>query len=138
MADNTLYYGDNLDVLRHHVSDESVDLVYLDSPFNSNATYNVLFAAQDGTRSAAQIKAFGDTWRWDQAAAYDYQQTVEAGGQVSQAMQAFHTLLGPSNMLALPRDDGSQVEGATSGASADRIALPPLRSYGESLLEAAT
>jgi DNA modification methylase len=60
----------------------------------------VLFASQDGTRSAAQIKAFEDTWRWDQAAAYDYQQTVEAGGQVSQALQAFHTLLGPSNMLA--------------------------------------
>ncbi len=100
MADNTLYYGDNLDVLRHNVQDESVDLVYLDPPFNSNASYNVLFAAQDGTRSAAQIKAFEDTWRWDQAAAYDYRQTVEQGGRVSQAMQAFHTLLGPSNMLA--------------------------------------
>jgi len=100
MAGNTLYYGDNLDVLRHHVRDESVDLVYLDPPFNSNASYNVLFAAQDGTRSAAQIKAFEDTWRWDQAAAYDYRQTVEQGGRVSQAMQAFHTLLGPSNMLA--------------------------------------
>jgi len=97
---NTLYYGDNLDVLRHNVQDESVDLVYLDPPFNSNASYNVLFAAQDGTRSAAQIKAFEDTWRWDQAAAYDYRQTVEQGGRVSQAMQAFHTLLGPSNMLA--------------------------------------
>jgi len=100
MAANTLYYGDNLDILRDHVRDESVDLVYLDPPFNSNASYNVLFAAQDGTRSAAQIKAFEDTWRWDQAAAYDYQRTVEAGGQVSQALQAFHTLLGPSNMLA--------------------------------------
>jgi site-specific DNA-methyltransferase (adenine-specific) len=100
MADNILYYGDNLDILHYHVRGESVDLVYLDPPFNSNASYNVLFAAQDGTRSAAQIKAFGDTWRWDQAAAHDYQETVEAGGQVSQAMQAFHTLLGPSNMLA--------------------------------------
>jgi len=93
MADNILYYGDNLDILRDRVRDESVDLVYLDPPFNSNASYNVLFSAQDGTRSAAQIKAFEDTWRWDQAAAYDYQQTVEAGGQVSQALQAFHTLL---------------------------------------------
>jgi DNA modification methylase len=100
MADNVLYYGDNLDVLRHNLKDESVDLVYLDPPFNSNATYNVLFAAQDGTRSAAQIKAFEDTWQWDQAAAYDYQKTVEAGGPVAQAMLAFHTLLGPSNMLA--------------------------------------
>jgi DNA modification methylase len=100
MADNTLYYGDNLDILRRNVPDGSVDLVYLDPPFNSNASYNVLFSAQDGTRSAAQIKAFEDTWRWDQAAAYDYQKTVEQGGPVSQAMQAFHTLLGPSNMLA--------------------------------------
>jgi len=52
---NTLYYGDNLDVLRRHLKDETVDLVYLDPPFNSNATYNVLFAEQDGTRAAAQI-----------------------------------------------------------------------------------
>jgi len=100
MADNVLYYGDNLDVLRHNLKDESVHLVYLDPPFSSNASYNVLFAAQDGTRSAAQLQAFEDTWRWDQTAAFDYQKTVEAGGQVSQAMQAFHTLLGPSNMLA--------------------------------------
>ena len=69
MADNKLYYGDNLDVLRLHIADESVDLVYLDPPFNSNATYNVLFAERDGTQAASQIKAFGDTWRWDQSAA---------------------------------------------------------------------
>jgi len=62
-AENTLYYGDNLDVLRRHVPDESVDLVYLDPPFNSNASYSVLFAEQDGSRSAAQVQAFEDTWR---------------------------------------------------------------------------
>src|SRR6476469_9688352 len=95
-----LFYGDNLDVLRTYVSDESVDLVYLDPPFNSNADYNVLFAEQDGSRSAAQVKAFGDTWRWDQGAALAYEEVVERGGQVSQAMRAFQTLLGPSNMLA--------------------------------------
>jgi DNA modification methylase len=95
-----LFYGDNLDVLRQYVSDESVDLIYLDPPFNSNASYNVLFAEQDGSRSAAQVKAFGDTWRWDQGAATAYEEVVEAGGQVSQAMRAFQTLLGPSNMLA--------------------------------------
>jgi len=50
---NLLYYGDNLDVLRRHVKDETVDLVYLDPPFNSNASYNVLFSEQDGTRAAA-------------------------------------------------------------------------------------
>ena len=100
MADNLLYYGDNLDVLRRYVADESVDLVYLDPPFKSDQTYNVLFAEQDGTRAAAQIKAFGDTWRWDQAAAGAYQEVVEAGGKVSQAMQAFRAFLGDSDMLA--------------------------------------
>ncbi|MDP7179455.1 MAG: hypothetical protein QF749_14355, partial [Verrucomicrobiota bacterium] len=53
---NTLYYGDNLDILRRHVADQTVDLIYLDPPFNSNADYNVLFAERDGTEAAAQIK----------------------------------------------------------------------------------
>ena len=97
---NQLYYGDNLDVLRLHVPDESVDLVYLDPPFNSNANYNVLFAERDGTQAAAQIKAFEDTWRWDEGAARAYADVVEAGGRVSQAMQAFWTFLGESDMLA--------------------------------------
>jgi site-specific DNA-methyltransferase (adenine-specific) len=95
-----LFYGDNLDVLRSYVRDESVDLVYLDPPFNSNASYNVLFAEQDGSRSAAQVKAFGDTWQWDQGAATAYEEVVETGGRVAEAMRAFQTLLGPSNMLA--------------------------------------
>ncbi len=97
---NLLYYGDNLDVLRRHVKDETVHLIYLDPPFKSNQDYNVLFAEQDGTRSAAQIKAFEDTWRWDQEAARAYQEVVEAGGKVSQAMQAFRRFLGESDMLA--------------------------------------
>jgi len=96
---NLLYYGDNLDVLRRHLKDESVDLVYLDPPFNSNASYNVLFA-EHGAQSAAQINAFEDTWRWDEAAAYDYEQTVEQGGTVADALRAFRTLLGTSDMLA--------------------------------------
>ncbi|MDP9412107.1 MAG: restriction endonuclease [Actinomycetota bacterium] len=97
---NTLYYGDNLDVLRRHVADESVDLIYLDPPFKSNQDYNVLFAEQDGSRSPAQIKAFTDTWTWDEAAAASYQEVVEMGGQVSLAMQAFRTVLGGNDMLA--------------------------------------
>jgi site-specific DNA-methyltransferase (adenine-specific) len=95
-----LFYGDNLDVMRRHLGDESVDLVYLDPPFNSNANYNVLFAEQDGSRSAAQVQAFGDTWRWDLSASTAYEEIVEGGGQASQAMRAFRTLLGPNNMLA--------------------------------------
>ena len=97
---NTLYYGDNLDVLRQHMDSNSVDLIYLDPPFNSNADYNVLFSNQEGDRSAAQIQAFTDTWRWDEAAARAFQETVEAGGEVSRTMQAFRTILGDSNMLA--------------------------------------
>jgi site-specific DNA-methyltransferase (adenine-specific) len=60
MGQKILYYGDNLQILRnpHYFPDESVDLIYLDPPFKSNQDYNVLFAEQDGSRSAAQIKAF--------------------------------------------------------------------------------
>jgi DNA modification methylase len=100
MTGNKLFFGDNLDILRRYVEVESVDLVYLDPPFNSNATYNVLFAEQNGSRAAAQIKAFEDTWRWDQIAAEAYQEVVEAGGRVSQVMQAFRTFLGETDLLA--------------------------------------
>ena len=98
---NTLYYGDNLDILRRYVKDEMVDLVYLDPPFKSNQDYNILFAEQDGTRAAAQIKAFGDTWRWDESAARSYQEIVEQGGKVSDALQAFRKFLGDNDMLRL-------------------------------------
>jgi len=97
---NRLYYGDNLDVLPQHIADESVDLIYLDPPFKSEQDYNVLFAEQNGTRSAAQIRAFADTWQWDQAAAAAYEQVVEAGGRVSLAMQAFRRALGENDMVA--------------------------------------
>jgi len=100
MADNKLYYGDNLDVLYRYIGDESVDLVYLDPPFKSNQDYNVLFAEQNGARSAAQIKAFEDTWHWDTATREAYDEVVELGGRVSQAMQAFRTCLGTNDMLA--------------------------------------
>ena len=62
---NKLYFGDNLHVMRTHIADASVDLIYLDPPFKSNQDYNMLLVEQDGTRSAAQIEAFEDTWRWD-------------------------------------------------------------------------
>lgn len=97
---NILYYGDNLEVLKRHVADASVDLVYLDPPFNSNATYNVLFGHADGARAAAQIKAFDDTWHWDQTAAAAFEAAVTAGGAVAEALSAFQTLLGYSTMLA--------------------------------------
>ena len=98
---NTLYYGDNLDILRRYIKDETVDLVYLDPPFKSNQDYNVLFAEKDGTRAAAQIKAFEDTWQWDQEAARAYHEIVETGPErASKVMQAFWTFLGQSDMMA--------------------------------------
>ena len=100
MTSNSLYYGDNLDILRRYAQDESADLIYLDPPFNSNQTYNILFQEKDGTQSASQIKAFGDTWHWDETAARSYEETVEAGDQVAEAMQAFRKLLGTNDMLA--------------------------------------
>lgn len=97
---NKLYYGDNLDVLSRYIEKESVDLVYLDPPFKSNQDYNILFAEHDGARSAAQIKAFKDTWEWDQEAAATFQELVERGGKISETMQAFKMLVGASDMLA--------------------------------------
>ena len=97
---NKLFYGDNLDILRRYIKDETVDLIYLDPPFNSNATYNVLFSQQNGTQSSAQIQAFEDTWRWDENAVRAYELTVEQGGKVADALRAFRLLLGDSNMMA--------------------------------------
>ena len=96
---NTLFYGDNLDVLRRHIGDESVDLVYLDPPFKSNQDYNVLFS-EHGTKAAAQIKAFGDTWTWDESAARAYEEVIEDGGRVADALLALRTFLGTSDMMA--------------------------------------
>ena len=96
---NTLYYGDNFDVLRRHVKDESVDLVYLDPPFNSNADYNLLFE-EHGEKAAAQVQAFTDTWEWNTEARAAYEEVVEMGGKTADTMRAFRTMLGPSDMLA--------------------------------------
>lgn len=100
VADGALYYGDNLDILERYVEDESVDLVYLDPPFQSGRDYNVLFEDRSGDLSEAQIQAFEDTWTWDLAAARSYAELVESGGEVSRAMQAFRKFLGESDVLA--------------------------------------
>ena len=76
---NRLYFGDNLDILRREVPDASVDLIYLDPPFNSNATYNVLFKEKSGEESAAQITAFEDTWQWSVEAEAVYKEIVTSG-----------------------------------------------------------
>ena len=76
----TLYYGDNLSVLRDRIPDESIDLVYLDPSFNSNASYNVLFKQQSGEQSPAQIKAFTDTWEWTQESQRTFEREKAALG----------------------------------------------------------
>ena len=88
MEKNRLYYGDNLIVLREHIKDESVDLIYLDPPFNSRQDYNVLFAERDGTRSASQIMAFEDTWEWniDAEAAYGEKPRLETQGALRETL----------------------------------------------------
>jgi len=97
---NKLYFGDNLKVLREEVSDESVDLVYLDPPFNSAATYNVLFRERSGEESGAQITAFEDTWHWGLEAEAVYHEVVTAGGKLSALLQAFRASLGQNDMMA--------------------------------------
>jgi len=96
---NVLYYGDNLDILRRYVNDESVDLIYLDPPFNSNQDYNVLFSERTGRASAAQIEAFKDTWVWAEAAE-TYHALMKQGGKVADVLHAFHNYMGGCDMLA--------------------------------------
>jgi site-specific DNA-methyltransferase (adenine-specific) len=96
----TLYYGDNLDILRRYIKDETVDLVYLDPPFNSAQNYNAFFHEKDGTDAASQIHAFEDTWHWDIETKKAYDAITEQPGKVSDVMQAFYTFLGGNDMMA--------------------------------------
>ncbi len=98
---NQLYFGDNLSVLREHIDDESVDLIYLDPPFNSNATYNVLFQEKSGEDPAAQIAAFEDTWHWTIDSERAYREVVtEAPDQLGKLLQAMREFLGQNDMMA--------------------------------------
>ncbi len=107
MKTNVLYYGDNLGILRRFIPDESVDLIYLDPPFNSNASYSVIFKDESGRGSDAQMTAFDDTWHWgpDPERQYLYL-TNSAYHQgrvappVSALIGAFHQGIRPSPMLA--------------------------------------
>ena len=98
---NVLYYGDNLDVLRRHIPDESIDLVYLDPPFNSSRSYNVLFKEQTGAGSEAQLEAFEDTWHWGPAAQLTYEELVTGAYQeVGRMLQAMVEGLGHNDVTA--------------------------------------
>ena len=98
---NTLYFGDNLEILKRHVADASVDLCYLDPPFNSNRDYNVLFREQSGSESPAQIKAFGDTWNWAGASqAWAEFPALCPVPKVIELMHGFHNAIGENDVMA--------------------------------------
>ena len=97
---NTLFYGDNLPILREYIATASVDLVYLDPPFNSNRNYNVLFKDERGSESEAQITAFEDTWHWNAQAEQAYHQlVVDVGGEVGTMIDALRSFIGPSSTM---------------------------------------
>jgi len=98
---NKLYYGDNLQILREYIQDESTDLIYLDPPFNSNRNYNVLFKNKDGLESESQIAAFEDTWLWNHAAEAAYYDIVtNAPEQVIRMISSLRQFIGANQMMA--------------------------------------
>lgn len=99
---NQLYYGDNLDILRENIPNASVDLIYLDPPFNSDKSYNILFKSQSGDHAAAQIEAFDDTWTWSQQTEELFDELVSGGApqKVADALIAMKRLLGENEVLA--------------------------------------
>lgn len=98
---NLLYYGDNLNILREYIADESVDLVYLDPPFNSNRSYNVLFKDESGQEADAQITAFEDAWHWNPTTEQTYHALVTQGAaRVGSMIGALHGFIGANQMMA--------------------------------------
>ena len=101
ITENTLFYGDNLPILHEYIADESIDLIYLDPPFNSKRTYNVLFKDESGLESEAQIAAFDDTWHWNRAAEETYHELVtQAPDHVSRMIAALREFIGTNQMMA--------------------------------------
>ena len=101
ISQNTLFYGDNLPILRDHIPTGSIDLIYLDPPFNSSRSYNVLFADESGKESEAQITAFEDTWHWDQSAARTYYELIQNGPlNVVKMIGSLHDFIGENQMTA--------------------------------------
>jgi adenine specific DNA methylase Mod len=100
LAMNKLYFGDNLDVLREYVDDESVDLIYLDPPFNSQAQYNVLFRSPHEEAATAQAQAFRDTWMWGEEAEWAFKEIMKNGGSTARFIDALRSALKDSDMMA--------------------------------------
>jgi len=98
---NQLYYGDNLQILREYIPAESIDLIYLDPPFNSNRSYNVLFKDESGQDSEAQLTAFEDTWHWDKRAETLYHELVtDSSPEISRMIGALRDFIGSNQMTA--------------------------------------
>jgi adenine specific DNA methylase Mod len=96
-----LYYGDNLDILREHIEDQSIDLIYLDPPFNSQATYNVLFRSPAGEQSQAQIEAFEDTWHWTDKAERAFDEVMTSGNtDAAEMLRAMRSFLKENDVMA--------------------------------------
>jgi site-specific DNA-methyltransferase (adenine-specific) len=101
ITENTLFYGDNLYILREHIASESVDLIYLDPPFNSSRSYNVLFKDEHGTESQAQIEAFEDTWHWNLEAEHTFTELLtEAPDHVAKMIESLRDFIGTNQMMA--------------------------------------
>ena len=98
---NELYFGDNLDVLRKSIADNSVDLIYLDPPFNSKRDYNLLFKSPKGHDSDAQIMAFEDSWHWGEQAEREFAEIMhQPNTDVAEMMRALRSFLRENDMLA--------------------------------------
>lgn len=105
MPHNKLYYGDNLDILRSraYFPDSSVDLIYLDPPFNSNRNYNVLFKDESGKQAESQITAFEDTWHWGSTAEQTFNELVlgdHASERVGKTIAALRDIVGTNQVMA--------------------------------------
>ncbi|THD08785.1 DNA methyltransferase [Metallibacterium scheffleri] len=98
---NRLYFGDNLHVLREHIADETVDLIYLDPPFNSKRDYNLLFKTPKGHESDAQITAFEDSWHWGEQAEREFNEILrQSNTDMAELMPALRSFLGENDMMA--------------------------------------
>jgi adenine specific DNA methylase Mod len=95
-----LYFGDNLHVLRQHIKDETVDLVYLDPPFNSKANYNMLYKEPTGRQSVAQVRAFEDTWHWGDDASNAFEEVLASKAPAAWILRSLHSFLGPVDLMA--------------------------------------
>ena len=125
---NQLFFGDNLEILRSgRIPVGSVDLIYLDPPFNSNATYNILFAEKSGEKSAAQITAFEDTWHWGDEAMAAYDDAMKLGApRAGRPAPGPPGLPGPKRHDGLPHHDGGAPGGTAPGPEAHGVFVSAL------------